>query len=483
MATGRPIDERRTVGRPRIPASDPFTADREVSRVTGPDADGSADRDDPRVHDRDDPGSVDVGASGRAGPDGDAAALAACLDLDGTVYPTGSAFVKTMILLPWYVDLDAGSGADIGGDSTALRRSVGAVARYSRGEAAVRRVERVGRLLDALRRVTPSGSLRLATWLVDRAFAEDGRDGHVGVPTSVAGRSSWREATTGRDGAGPSTARRSAAESSTSGAGSTDPGERERRARAERGGVARNGGSGVAVDERSDRATDAAGDPGDVADDRRGTREDGTSYPVMRRAVLGEYGAFLAGRRARDVEAAVRRVVVGQLGVDDGWIRLVGRLRSAGAAVHLVTDAPAHVARPYARTVGVDPDAVHATRYRTDGEGRYTGAYDPVDKGVVAREVRAADGVDWLVAAGDSAVDLRMRDAADVFFAVNGEGDLAAELASSRPDVEPVALEAFLAAPGPLDGPPGPVVLAGEAVGAASRIERALGAAGVLGER
>jgi len=452
--------------------------------VTGPDADGSADRDDPRVHDRDDPGSVDVGASGRAGPDGDAAALAACLDLDGTVYPTGSAFVKTMILLPWYVDLDAGSGADAGGDSTALRRSVGAVARYSRGEAAVRRVERVGRLLDALRRVTPSGSLRLATWLVDRAFAEDGRDGHVGVPTSVAGRSSWREATTDRDGAGPSTARRSAAESSTSGAGSTDPGERERRARAERGGVARNGGSGVAVDERSDRATDAAGDPGDgVADDRRGTREDGTSYPVMRRAVLGEYGAFLAGRRARDVEAAVRRVVVRHLGVDDGWIRLVGRLRSAGAAVHLVTDAPAHVARPYARTVGVDPDAVHATRYRTDGEGRYTGAYDPVDKGVVAREVRAADGVDWLVAAGDSAVDLRMRDAADVFFAVNGEGDLAAELASSRPDVWPVALEAFLAAPGPLDGPPGPVVLAGEAVGAASRIERALAAAGFLGER
>jgi phosphoserine phosphatase len=194
----------------------------------------------------------------------------------------------------------------------------------------------------------------------------------------------------------------------------------------------------------------------------------------MREAVLGRYGDFLAGRRVSDVEAAVARVVSRHLAVDGGWARLIDRLRAAGATVHLVTDAPAHVARAYARKLGADPEAVHGTGYPA-ADGRYTGAFDPVDKAAVAAAARPADG--RLVAAGDSAVDLRMRASADLFFAVAGEGDVAAALAGLDP--APVTVDDFCAAPrvGP---PPGPVVLVDDARAGAAAVERALVAAGLV---
>jgi hypothetical protein len=72
-----------------------------------------------------------------------------------------------------------------------------------------------------------------------------------------------------------------------------------------------------------------------------------------------------------------------------------------------------------------------ATGRRPDGQGhafeaeagRYTGEYDPVDKRAALAEIREIRGWDYVVAAGDSAVDAEMAAVADCFLAVDRRGD------------------------------------------------------------
>lgn len=93
---------------------------------------------------------------------------AACLDLDGTVYPSGSVFVKCLVLHPWYGEVD-------GPDAARLRRCVGLVAGYRYGASTGRRVEAALARLQSLRdrdRLARGASLRLADGLLDATFAD-----------------------------------------------------------------------------------------------------------------------------------------------------------------------------------------------------------------------------------------------------------------------------------------------------------------------
>jgi phosphoserine phosphatase len=315
---------------------------------------------------------------------------AACLDLDGTVYPSGSVFVKCLVLYPWYGEVGAA-------DAARLRRCVGLVAGYRYGESGRRRVEAALAWLHALRERLPRAvSLRLADALLDATFAD--------LPGRLA-----RLAGTGRRG--------------------------------------------------SERWRGAEG-----------------TYAGMRDAVLSSYASFLEGRRVDAVERTTRAVVDRHAAVDPAWRRLLERLRAAGATVYLVTDAPEHVGRAYLSKAGGDAERVRATTFETC-ENRFTGAFEPVEKAAAARRARTAGEHDFLVAAGDSAVDVGMRDAADVFVAVVGEGDVDRALEDLADGVV-VDADAPTGAHDRLDGRA--VLRASGGTAAAAAVARAFEAAGVL---
>jgi phosphoserine phosphatase len=278
------------------------------------------------------------------GPFAGATRPAVCLDLDGTVYP-GSAFVRALILVPWYLDVDGAGAAH-------LRDAVAAVARHRAGRRGERRFRRLSGAVDVVRRRASSrASLAVARGLL--AVAPGHRSG-------------------GADGPGAAAAAR----------------------------------------------------PHDGRID----------YDEMRASILDAYGAFLAGREPATVRAGVRRLVARDLSVAPAWGRVCARLCRAGTTTYLVTDAPAHLARPYAEKIGLDPANVRGTRFTRGPNGRYDGGYHPVAKDEAVAEVRKTGDHDAVVAAGDSATDLAMLSAADRFLAVGHETDLRRALADRAGD-------------------------------------------------
>lgn len=79
-----------------------------------------------------------------------------------------------------------------------------------------------------------------------------------------------------------------------------------------------------------------------------------------------------------------------------------------------------HIARPYAGLLGETVDVV-GTDFAT-ADGRFTGEYAFVEKGPTVEQLRTERDWDYTVAAGDSATDLPMAAAADLFLAVAGRG-------------------------------------------------------------
>lgn len=149
------------------------------------------------------------------------------------------------------------------------------------------------------------------------------------------------------------------------------------------------------------------------------------AYRSMRQTVLSAYGRLLRGKRATDVERTVADVVARRCPVDPQLRATLDHVvRESETDLYLITDAPEHVATAYARNLCGDAARVIGTSYETDGRGRYTGRYDPVDKGDAVAQLRADRQWEFVVAAGDSAADATMADAANVFLAVAGQGDL-----------------------------------------------------------
>lgn len=330
-----------------------------VSPVTGPAGSDDGDRTGTwgvgEVCGWDDRADADPAASARAGGAGvtdgpvvGATNPAVCFDLDGTLYP-GSAFVRALVLVPWYLDVDASGAAH-------LRDAVAAVARHRDGPRGERRFRRLSGAVDVVRRrASGRASLALARGLLALA-----------------------------------------------------PGDR-------------SGGA--------DRATERDTADGAGPDDGR------IDYGEMRASILDAYGAFLAGRAPATVRAGVRRLVARDLGVVPAWGRVCARLVRAGSTTYVVTDAPAHLARPYAEKIGLDPANVRGTRFTRGSDGRYDGGYERIAKGEAVAEVRKAGDHDAVVAAGDSATDLSMLSAADRFLAVGHETDLRRALAGRDGDV------------------------------------------------
>lgn len=152
---------------------------------------------------------------------------------------------------------------------------------------------------------------------------------------------------------------------------------------------------------------------------------DPETYRSMRRTVLSAYADLLRGKRRRDVQRAVASLVERRCPVDPRLRTVLDRVtRETDAELCLITDAPDHVATAYADELHGDELRVVGTSYETDAEGRYTGRFESVDKGDAVADLRTDREWDFVVAAGDSAVDASMADAANVFLAVAGQGGI-----------------------------------------------------------
>lgn len=160
---------------------------------------------------------------------------------------------------------------------------------------------------------------------------------------------------------------------------------------------------------------------------------DGLGYAEMGRVTLDGYGDVLCGRDRVAVERATDRVVRERLPTDARLRSALSRVRGASGEVAFVSHAPAHLVRSYtARLLGPDGVPVRATAFGTEA-GRYTGRYEVVDKRAALETLRETRGWDYVLAAGDSAVDAGMADVADCFLAVDGQGDGHRSLAMLAP--------------------------------------------------
>lgn len=147
-------------------------------------------------------------------------------------------------------------------------------------------------------------------------------------------------------------------------------------------------------------------------------------YRTMRESVLSAYGALLRGRNRDDVADAVTEVVTRRCEIDPELRATLDRLaRHDDTELYLVTDAPEHVAAGYARKLSGAARVV-GTTYDVDGTGRFTGTFDRVDKGNTVARLRDEREWEYVVAAGDSAVDAVMADDSNLFLAVAGHGDI-----------------------------------------------------------
>lgn len=154
-------------------------------------------------------------------------------------------------------------------------------------------------------------------------------------------------------------------------------------------------------------------------------------YREMREAVLGAYGSLLRGRRRTAVVNAVADVVGRRCGVDARLRAILSTLADrADTDLYLVTDMPDHVATSYARKLRGVAGIVGVT-YDTDDADRYTGGFDRVDKEATVSRLRTEREWDYVLAAGDSPVDLPMAGEVDCFLAVAGQSHLLGRLVRS----------------------------------------------------
>ncbi|WP_158855043.1 HAD family phosphatase [Halorhabdus sp. CUG00001] len=170
---------------------------------------------------------------------------------------------------------------------------------------------------------------------------------------------------------------------------------------------------------------------------RSGPTGDGADYRSMQTQVLDAYGQLLRDKRAEQIDDAVTAALGLAVRVDE---RLQETLRERGVDVVLVTDVPTHVATQYAQLID-DRVRVVGTDFETR-DGRFTGEYSFVQKGPAVERLRNRRDWDYVIAAGDSASDLPMARAADLFLAVAGRGNVIEELPAESRTVSAEALGA-----------------------------------------
>ena len=106
-----------------------------------------------------------------------------------------------------------------------------------------------------------------------------------------------------------------------------------------------------------------------------------------------------------------------------GAVETIGRLRDAGVRVVLVSGGLRQALLPLARRVGVAPEDLHAVSIEFDAAGEYRrhDEKSPLTRGDGKREVVASLRLDPpIIAVGDGATDVAMREAADSFVAFTG---------------------------------------------------------------
>jgi len=124
--------------------------------------------------------------------------------------------------------------------------------------------------------------------------------------------------------------------------------------------------------------------------------------------------------RREEVDALARAYVDA---VAPGAAQTIARLRSAGVQVVLVSGGLRHALLKLALTIGLGPADLHAVAIRFDPLGAYVGFDEssPLTTADGKRHVVAGLGLEGpIVAAGDGATDLAMRDVVDAFVAYTG---------------------------------------------------------------
>lgn len=126
-------------------------------------------------------------------------------------------------------------------------------------------------------------------------------------------------------------------------------------------------------------------------------------------------------RPGRDDIFALSRAYVGAIA--PGAVETIGRVRGAGVRVVLVSGGLRQALLPLARRVGLAPEDLHAVSIEFDSAGRYLAhdATSPLTRGDGKRDVVASLHLEHpIIAVGDGATDVAMRDAADSFVAFTG---------------------------------------------------------------
>lgn len=160
------------------------------------------------------------------------------------------------------------------------------------------------------------------------------------------------------------------------------------------------------------------------------------------------YGARLSEIRPRREEVdALSRAYVDAIA--PGAIASIARMRRSGVQVVLVSGGLRHALLRLALHLGLGPADVHAVHVRFDELGAYTG-YDTSSPLTTANGKRVVvSGLELdgpIIAAGDGATDLAMRDVVDTFVAYTGfvnranVVERADAVASSFEDLERVVL-------------------------------------------
>jgi HAD superfamily phosphoserine phosphatase-like hydrolase len=124
--------------------------------------------------------------------------------------------------------------------------------------------------------------------------------------------------------------------------------------------------------------------------------------------------------RREEVDALARAYVDA---VAPGAAQTIARLRSAGVQVVLVSGGLRHALLKLALTIGLGPADLYAVAIRFDPLGAYVGFDEssPLTTADGKRQVVAGLGLEGpIVAAGDGATDLAMRDVVDAFVAYTG---------------------------------------------------------------
>ena len=126
-------------------------------------------------------------------------------------------------------------------------------------------------------------------------------------------------------------------------------------------------------------------------------------------------------RPGRDDVDALSRAYVDA--VAPGAVETIGRLHAAGVHVVLVSGGLRQALLPLARHVGVAPEDLHAVSIEFDQAGAYLrhDTESPLTRGDGKRDLGASLHLERpIVAVGDGATDVAMRDAAGSFVAFTG---------------------------------------------------------------